>query len=110
MTDWLTDLQTIRPLRDTNRPLQRPEMQEAARSPPMLVAYSNPQKVRFAVFSHSPDQLKYQDAKTAWNRIIQPASHAAPEEETEERETRTSGQLTGKNREEPQEANLSGGQ
>ena len=46
----------------------------------MLVAYSNPQKVRFAIFCHSPDQLKYQDAKTAWHRIFQPDSHAAPEE------------------------------
>jgi hypothetical protein len=80
MTDWLTDLQTIRPLRDTNRLMNQLEMHEATPPSPMLVAYSNPQKVRFAVFSHSPDQLKYQDAKTAWNRIFQTDSHAAPEE------------------------------
>ena len=65
MIDWMTDLQTIRPLRDNNRPVKQLETHKAAPPSPMLVAYSNPQKVWFAVFSYSPDQLKYQDAKTA---------------------------------------------
>ena len=80
MRDWMTDLQVIRPLQDTNRRVKQLETQEAAPPSPLLVTYSNPQKVRFAVFSYSPDQMKYQDAKTAWHRIFQPASHAAQEE------------------------------
>ena len=70
----MTHLQVIRPLRDTL------ETQEAATPSPLLVTYSNPQNVRFAVFSYSPDQKKYQDAKTAWQRIFQPANHTAQEE------------------------------
>ena len=68
--------------------VHRLEAHEAAPPPLLLVAYTNPQKVWFAVFSHSLDQLKYQDAKTAWNRIFQPASHSAPEEGTEGLETK----------------------
>ena len=79
MINRITDLQTIRPLRDTNRLVKKLETQEAALPSPMLVAYNNPQKDRFAVFSYSPDQLKYQDAKTAWNHIFYPVNHAAPE-------------------------------
>ena len=94
MMDWLTDLQTIRPLRDTNRPMKQLEMHEAAPPSPMLVAYSNPQKVRIVVFSHSPDQLKYQNAKTAWHRIFQPANHAAPEDGPERGEGSVNGQPT----------------
>ena len=80
MIDWMTDLQSIRLLRDTNRLVKQLETQEAAPPSPLLVTYSYPQNVRFAVFSYSPDQMKYQDAKTAWHRIFQPANHAAQEE------------------------------
>ena len=105
MTDWLTDLQTICPLRDTNRQVKRPEMHEAAPPSPMLVAYSNPQKVRFAVFSYSPDQMKYQDAKTAWHRIFQPANHAAQEEGLERGEGSANGlSQPNQNGQEPQQA------
>ena len=48
MRDWMTDLQVIRPLRDTNRRVKQLETQEAAPLSPLLVAYSNPQNVRFA--------------------------------------------------------------
>ena len=44
MTDLLTDLQTIHPLRDTNRLVKQLETQEAAPPSPLLVTYSNPQK------------------------------------------------------------------
>ena len=76
----MTDLQVIRPLRDTNRRVKPLETQDAAPPSPLLVTYSNPQNVRFAVFSYSLDQKKYQDAKTAWQRIFQPANHAVQEE------------------------------
>ena len=76
-TDWLTDLQKVRPLRDTNRTRKHMEAYEAAPPSPTLVTYSNPQKVRFAVFSNSPDQWKYQDVNTAWRRIFHPGSHEA---------------------------------
>ena len=76
----MTDLQVIRPLRDTNRRVKPLETQEAASQSPLLVTYSNPQNVRFAVFSYSPDQKKYQDAKTAWHRIVNPANHDTQEE------------------------------
>ena len=67
----MTDLQSIQPLRDTNRRVKQLETQEAAPPSPLLVTYSNPQKVvRFAVFFYSPDQMKYQNAKTAWHRIL----------------------------------------
>ena len=94
MIDWMTGLQTIRPLRDTNRLVKQLETHEAAPQSPMLVAYRNPQKVQFAVFSYSLDQLKYQDAKTAWHCIFQPANHAAPEEEPKRGERSANGQLT----------------
>ena len=55
MRDWMTDLQVIRPLRDTNRRAKPLETQEAAPPSPLLVTYSNPQNVRFAVFFYSPD-------------------------------------------------------
>ena len=81
MIDWMADLQAIRPLRDTNRRVKQLETQEAAPPSPLLVTYRKPQIVRFAVFSYSPDQKKYQDAKrAAWHRIFQPANHAAQEE------------------------------
>ena len=80
MRDWMTDLQVIRPLRDTHRRVKPLRTQEAAPSSPLLVTYSNPQNVRFAVFSYSPNQQKYQDAKIAWHRIFQPANHAAQKE------------------------------
>ena len=79
MRDWMTDLQVIRPLRDTNRRVKPLETQEEAPPFPLMVTYSNPQNIRFAVFFYSPDQKKYQDAKTAWHRIFQPANHAAQE-------------------------------
>ena len=66
----MTDLQVIRPLRDTNRRVKPLETQEAAPPFPLMVTYSNPHHVRFAVFSYSPYQKKYQDAKTAWHRIF----------------------------------------
>ena len=65
MIDWMTDLQTIRPLQDTNRPVKQLVTHETAPPSPTLVPYSNPQTVWFAVFSYSPDQKKYQDAKAA---------------------------------------------
>ena len=40
----MTDLQAIRPLRDTNRRVKQLETQEAAPPSPLLVTYSNPQK------------------------------------------------------------------
>ena len=55
MRDWMTDLQVIRPLRVTNRRVKPLETQEAAPPSPLLVTYSNPQNVRFAVISYSPD-------------------------------------------------------
>ena len=94
MLDWMTDLQSIRPLRDTNRRVKPLETQEAAPPSPLLVTYSTPQKVRLAVFSYSPDQKKYQDAKTAWHRIFQPANHAAQEEGLERGEGSANGQPT----------------
>ena len=94
MRDWMTDLQVIRPLRDTNRRVKQLETQEAAPPSPLLVTYSNPQNVRFAVFFYSPDQMKYQDAKTAWQRIFQPANHAAQEEGLERGEGSAKGQPT----------------
>ena len=45
MIDCMTDLQSIRPLRDTNRRVNQLETQEAAPPSPLLVTYSNPQKV-----------------------------------------------------------------
>ena len=69
-------------------------MQEAAPPSPLLVTYSNPQKVRFAVFSYSPDQMKYQDAKTAWHRIFRPANRTAQEEGMERGEGSANGQPT----------------
>ena len=90
----MTDLQSFQPLRYTNRMVKQPETQEAASPSPLLVTYSNPQKVRFAVFSYSPDQLKYQDAKTAWHCIFQPANHASPEEGPERGEGSANGQPT----------------
>ena len=80
MKDWMTDLQVIRPLRNTNRRMKPLETQEAAPPCPLMVTYSNPHHVRFAVFSYSPDQKKYQDAKTAWHRIFNPANHDTQEE------------------------------
>ena len=38
--------------------------------------------------------MKYQDAKTAWHRIFQPANHAAQEEGPERGEGSANGQLT----------------
>jgi hypothetical protein len=77
MTDWLIDLQKVRPLRDTNRLMKHLETHEAAPPSPILVTYSNPPKVRFSIFSNSPDQWKYQDVNTAWRRIFHPDSHEA---------------------------------
>ena len=54
----MTDLQEIRPLRDTNRRVKPLETQEAASQSPLLVTYSNPQNVWFAGFSYSLDQKK----------------------------------------------------
>ena len=88
----MADLQAIRPLRDTNRRVKQLETQEAAPPSPLLVTYNNPQKVRFAVLSHSPDQLKYQDVKTARHRIFQPANHAAQKEGLERGEGSAKGQ------------------
>ena len=90
----MTDLQVIRPLRDTNRRVKPLKTQEAAPPSPLLVTYSNPRNVRFAVFSYSPDQMKYQDAKTAWHRIFQPANHTAQEEGLEWGEGSANGQPT----------------
>jgi hypothetical protein len=42
--------------------------------------------------------MKYQDAKSAWHRIFQPDSHAAPEEGTEREERSANGQPTRKKR------------
>ena len=53
--DWLTDLQKVRPLRDTNWPKKHLATHEAAPPSPMLVSHSNPQKVRFAGFLNSLD-------------------------------------------------------
>ena len=80
MRDWMTDLQVIRPLRNTNRRMKPLETQEADPPCPLMVTYSNPHHVRFAVFSYSPDQKKYQDAKTAWHRIFNPANHDTQKE------------------------------
>jgi hypothetical protein len=79
-TDWLTDLQKVRPLRDISRPRKHLETHEAAPPTPTLVTYSKPQNFRFAVFSNSPDQWKYQDVNTAWRRIFHPDSHEAQKE------------------------------
>ena len=48
MIDWMTDLQAIRPLRDTNRRVKQLETQEAAPPSPLLVTYSNPQNAKTA--------------------------------------------------------------
>ena len=109
MIGWMTDLQAIRPLRDTNRWVKQLETQEAAPPSPLLATYSNPQKVRFAVFSYSPDQMKYQDAKTAWHRIFQPANHAAQEEGLERGKGVQMVSQPDQNGQEPQEANQSWG-
>ena len=90
----MTDLQVIRPLRDTNRRVKQLETQEAAPPSQLLVTYSNPQNVRFAVFSYSLDQKTYQDAKTALHRIFQPANHAAQEEGLERGEGSAKGPPT----------------
>ena len=79
MRDWMTDLQVIRPLRDTNRWVTPLETQEAAPPFPLMVTYSNPHHVRFAVFSYS--------------RIFQPANHDA-QEEGQERGEGTASQPT----------------
>jgi hypothetical protein len=110
MTGWLTDLQNFCPLRDNNRLIKHLETHEAAPPSSMLVTYSNPQKVRFAVFSNSPDQLKYQDANTAWRRIFQPDRHAAQKEGINGEEGSANGLPTRKNRQEPLEVIPSRGQ
>ena len=51
MRDWMTDLQVIRQLRDTNRRVKPLETQEAAPPFPLMVTYINPHHARFAVFS-----------------------------------------------------------
>jgi hypothetical protein len=97
-TDWLTDLQKVRPLRDTNRTRKHMEAYEAAPPSPTLVTYSNPQKVRFAVFSNSPDQWKYQDVNTAWRRIFHPGSQEAQKESSKGEQGSAHGQPRGQKR------------
>jgi hypothetical protein len=62
------------------------------------VTYSNPQKVRFAVFSNSPDQWKYQDANTAWRRIFHPDNHEVQKEKSTGEKGSACGQPRGQKR------------
>jgi len=97
-TDWLTDLQKVRPLRDINWPRKHLATHEAAPPSPKLVTYSNPQKVRFAVFSNSPDQGKYQDVNTAWRRIFHPDNHEVQKENSKGEKGSACGQPRGQKR------------
>ena len=69
---WLQELKARRPLTD---PIRREEPKRTTRSAgqpqPHLVIYTNPNKVKLAVISTSPDQQQYEDPARAWRRILQ---------------------------------------
>ena len=65
---WLQELKMIRPLVDTDNILNPDStIRSEGTDSPHMVIYTNPSKVRLAVYSKSPDQQCYEDPATAWH-------------------------------------------
>ena len=68
---WLQELKAKRPLVDPQRREEPGRMtRSAGQSAPNLVIYTNPNNVKLAIISTSPDQQRYEDPAVAWRRIF----------------------------------------
>ena len=75
---WLQELKMIRPLVDTDNILNPDStIRSESTDSPHMVIYTNPSKLRLAVFSQSPDQQRHEKPAIAWQRIFRPTE--APE-------------------------------
>ena len=74
---WLQEHKAKRPLVD---PIRHEEPRRTTRSADQpqqhLVVYTNPNKVKIAIISTSPDQAQYEHPAAAWRCILQPKANA----------------------------------
>ena len=85
---WLQELKAKRPLVEVIRPEEPNRTTRSAGQPQQhLVVYTNPNKVKLAIISNSPDQEQYEDSAKAWRRIFKHSiSEPAPQPPTTEPE------------------------
>ena len=81
---WLQELKANRPLVEVIRPEKPNQTTRSAGQPQQhLVVYANPNKVKLAIISNSPDQEQYEDSAKAWRRIFKHSiSEPAPQPPT----------------------------
>ena len=78
--EGLVWLQALKAKRTLVEPVRHEEPRRTTRSAGQpqqhLVTYTNPNKMKLAIISTSPDQSQYENPALAWRRILQPKANA----------------------------------